>query len=758
MGQSLSPRPPPRALVRSAVLLAALLLLSGVSTAASPPPHVAWVLRPDTAPLEGLPLAARIAVAGPPGAAVEVRAALAGEGVEGAQAWNGTAWVRSDRYTLRWTLDEHGRAEGWVAVRAGGLGAGPHALVVRARDAAGRPGEELRAPLAPADGTPLHASAPGAAAVGAWQGTRLVALAPTHATAGLDAPWDLEGAFALAVPDGAEVRGLDAEGRDIGAVALPAPSQVRIAALLVDPQGTDEAEFVRLRNDGPATALLIGMVLQGPGWEAVIRTGSLAPGAEAAVRRNATAYASLTGHADGVAARIGGIMQLPNAGGSLALRHGAHLLDAVSWGAAGATEGWQGDPLPVHGAGELHRRFEASDEDRASDFDPAPWKASWGSRAPWTTTAAVASFTTPTALTHALAALAEARDEVLLQVYAFTHPALAAALGDAAARGVRVRILVEGAPVGGMSREQEDLLDGLASAGADVRTIGGSGRDRYGTAHAKFAVLDRSLLMLGSENWTPSGFPEDGRGNLGWGALVRDAELAAWFADVWREDADDGRGDVAAWEPQAKRRLADPPRVPVAPSFAPSFAPATVTALLVPDNAAPVLRDLPTRAEQTLDVEALQMPLRWGDGPSPIVEGLREAALRGVRVRILLDDTPDHRAAAAALASWAAEHAAPLEARVAREARVHNKGWVLDGHTALVGSINLGEASVHRNREAALLIEGQAAQGYAAAFEADWQAAGPAAEPARADPGLLAAPLAVLVVLAVWRGRRGGRT
>lgn len=64
-------------------------------------------------------------------------------------------------------------------------------------------------------------------------------------------------------------------------------------------------------------------------------------------------------------------------------------------------------------------------------------------------------------------------------------------------------MLVDADPVGGMSARQVARLDALASAGIDVRVLGGP-RARYRFNHAKYAVIDDSALVT-TENWNPAG-------------------------------------------------------------------------------------------------------------------------------------------------------------------------------------------------------------------------------------------------------------
>ncbi|MCA1813293.1 MAG: phospholipase D-like domain-containing protein [Halobacteriales archaeon] len=508
------------------------------------------------------------------------------------------------------------------------------------------------------------------------------------------------------------------------AVLLLAPAALaapELDALLPRPASGSAGEFVRLANHAEEPAPLEGWALAS-GRRALALHGEVPAHGTWALARDADAYQAETG---ALPDAVVPLLPLADDGGSLALT-GPDARDEVAWGPMG-----MGMTLTRAANGTWTERHVGWTEAAALAFR-----------------ADVAPFTRHDALPTVLAALASARRVVEVEVYELTSLDLSAALAAAAARGVQVRILVEGAPVGGLPEGEVARLDGLAAAGAEVRTIGGSGQDRYSTVHAKFAVIDDALAIVGSENWGSTGYAPDGRGNRGWGALVRGPALAGFLADVWAQDADVVRADVRAWLGRTGEPLEAPP-----PGALPAFVAADLTALLAPDSAAPAILALPARATRTLAVEYLQLPLAWPQGPSPLVQALRDAAARGVQVRILLDGQDlDNAATAANLTAQAAARGWSLEVRTT-EFRVHNKGMLVDASLALVSSVNGGEASMLRNREAALLVEGPAVRTYAQAFEEDWSDAAPA-EAQALSPLVAAPPLFVLAALAVLRSRR----
>ncbi|PSP18666.1 hypothetical protein BRC62_02700 [Halobacteriales archaeon QH_10_67_13] len=95
---------------------------------------------------------------------------------------------------------------------------------------------------------------------------------------------------------------------------------------------------------------------------------------------------------------------------------------------------------------------------------------------------------------RARALLETAEERILLAGYTLTSRPVVEALRAAHDRGVRVRVLVEGDPVGGMSSRGAAALNALDRAGIDVRVVGGD-RARYEYHNPKYAVVDDRALV-----------------------------------------------------------------------------------------------------------------------------------------------------------------------------------------------------------------------------------------------------------------------
>ena len=136
-------------------------------------------------------------------------------------------------------------------------------------------------------------------------------------------------------------------------------------------------------------------------------------------------------------------------------------------------------------------------------------------------------------------AINQASDEVLLNVYELSSPEIGGLLTSAHARGVDVKILVEGGPVGGISQQENEVIRNLNKNGVPVNVMISSADAPapYRYDHAKYLVIDRRAILLTSENFGYTGFPPSGMtGNRGWGVYINDPAVAEYFSTVFMTD------------------------------------------------------------------------------------------------------------------------------------------------------------------------------------------------------------------------------
>jgi len=194
------------------------------------------------------------------------------------------------------------------------------------------------------------------------------------------------------------------------------------------------------------------------------------------------------------------------------------------------------------------------------DYDRAPeghrWRADWGEWRPRgydprpvvrTESATVRPFVLPDSPEIPVEPLRAADDRLFLAGYTLGSERVADLLVATADRGVDVRVLVEGSPVGGFSARSARLLDRIVAAGVEVRVLDGN-PERFRFHHAKYAVADDRAIVL-TENWKASG--TGGRTNRGWGVVTgtsrssSDETVADDLAVLFREDV--AASDARAW-------------------------------------------------------------------------------------------------------------------------------------------------------------------------------------------------------------------
>ena len=543
----------------------------------------------------------------------------------------------------------------------------------------------------------------------------------------------------------------------------------------VYPNAARDDEFVELANAGGAAADLGGWSLTDREATATFPPSTwLEAGGRLLATRNATSYAEDERRpADftydrGVARRMeGGVPLLANAGDEvLLLDPTGRVADAFVYGASTyAGEGWDGKPAPAPGRGEIATRATSAagweDHDNASDWDGLrPFRLGQSSFDP----SPVDIATEPVVLVspddgrgRMLSFLASAERTLEAAVYTLTSEAIASVLAERARAGVRVRVLLEGSPVGGVEDREQWLVGVLLDAGAQVRFLSG-GLDavkRYRYLHAKYAVVDGAGVLVSSENFGDSGFPARGEdGNRGWSVIVEDLALARQLWEVFEEDFDPSRADSVP----ATGMEGPSPEAPAVLPWSPAAASGARTARLVvgPDDALAddaVLGRFAS-ARRRIWIEAFYADDPWGDRPNPFLEAAFAAAHRGVSVRILMDgsgwseedETTSNELLSATLNDRARREGVDLEVRVLPPTgpveRVHNKGAVVDGEVALFSSMNWARGSATENREMGVLIEDAAvASRLEETFLQDWEGrlVSPSDGIVIADPGTLLA-------------------
>lgn len=390
---------------------------------------------------------------------------------------------------------------------------------------------------------------------------------------------------------------------------------------------------------------------------------------------------------------------MAQSGETIRLHRGSRLVDKTTYERASQGERW----LLTDGGWEWRARGATAFEARDLPAERAT------------------AFTLPDSPEVPIETLREADDRLYLAGYSFSSEPATEALIAAHERGVEVRVLVDGTPVGGQTEAEAAALDRLVANGIEVRVFDGP-TARYRFHHPKYAVVDDRALVL-TENWKPSG--TGGKASRGWGIVVEGESVANELATVFEADA--GWEDTAAWDRSLAGELVE--EEAASGDFESEFHTVTsdvesVRVVTAPDNAEEETIALVRGAEESIRIKQVTIA-----HDHAFLQEAVAAAERGVEVSILLDSSWYVEAENRELVRWLEDQAEsgelPVEARLVESdafAKVHAKGIVVDDRRTMVGSINWNANSVENNREVALVVESEGvARHFAAVFDADWE-------------------------------------
>ncbi|MEQ1507271.1 MAG: phospholipase D-like domain-containing protein, partial [Myxococcota bacterium] len=122
-----------------------------------------------------------------------------------------------------------------------------------------------------------------------------------------------------------------------------------------------------------------------------------------------------------------------------------------------------------------------------------------------------------------------AQRSIDVAVFYLTHKGIAQDLIDAHLRGVAVRVIVDGSSATNAYSKHEVLR--LAGIPVKVEDFGGK-------MHAKSAVIDGSIVIGGSMNWTNAGEDGNDENTVVVRSAVHAAQYQQWFDRLWAEIPD----------------------------------------------------------------------------------------------------------------------------------------------------------------------------------------------------------------------------
>ena len=491
-----------------------------------------------------------------------------------------------------------------------------------------------------------------------------------------------------------------------------------------------------------------------------------------------------TASATGTVVRLTGDLALTNGGGRIQLFNARNqLVDSLLYGAESEpVAGWHGVAAQLYtrgdipSSGQIWQRKRAPltglpvDSDQATDWGGDLADLAWGRQARlpgwqgWddnslarpATGVAQATVTVavgPEGLYQPLADLFNgATASIDLSLYTFEQVELANILAAAAARGVQLRLLLEGSPPGGISDLQKWCVATMVAGGGQVRYLATTAdapngyRPRYRFLHAKYGIIDGRQSFNGTENVSynamplPSTIPVGGRRGF---YLLTDAApvisaLQRLFAIDW---APERFYDLQPFDPTHAKYGGPPPdfTFPAVETYTVNASPfgqaVTVSGLanfqivsapentIRPDTGLAQLLAQAGAGDEIMTVQLYEHKY-WGDGvsnpiadPNPRLAALIAAARRGARVRLLLDRFFDdegalrsNRATVAYVNAIAGAEGLDLGARLGNPTQggIHAKVLLIRvgaAHWSAVGSLNGSEVSHKLNREVVLLTD-----------------------------------------------------
>ena len=410
---------------------------------------------------------------------------------------------------------------------------------------------------------------------------------------------------------------------------------------------------------------------------------------------------------------------LADSGDELSLMNGSVLADSVCYGRSSGTDGWYGEPVDTSSGRYLLRI--GGDTGRAADWiSTKPGWINESADALPSFQAEVGLFTFPESRgIPVMESIAGACSTIDISIYLITSTELISLLCQKSESGVRVRVLAEGFPLGTDLSKEISLLRSLQDSGGEVRFINstGFGDDRYNYLHNKYAVIDGSVTVMTSENWTSGNLGE--YGNRGWGAVIRSGGFAAYMERVFENDFSSEWGDVSgllALYPNSNP-CRDLPAVEIGHSET-FLCSATVTPVLSPDNSFAMMERFMGGAGERLYAEQMDLgsDLAVVSGDSPVA-WMASAAERGVDTKFILDssqsDSSKHVSYTELISSATAVQAVSKDGSE-KYSLIHNKGVIADDRVWL-GSVNWTSSSFLCNRETAVIIDSPEAAGFFAA-------------------------------------------
>ncbi|ACU60941.1 phospholipase D-like domain-containing protein [Chitinophaga pinensis] len=294
-----------------------------------------------------------------------------------------------------------------------------------------------------------------------------------------------------------------------------------------------------------------------------------------------------------------------------------------------------------------------------------------------------------------------------------------------------------------VSTNDETIEETLRESWGDRLTfvrasVSGPNRIFNNSYHTKVAVRDSNAFWLSSGNWSPNSQPDVvpgadqfpyRKGNREWHVIIEDAPLAVMYEEFIRYDMEQA-AQVGA--PEAAPIMPDllipasfleqeagviQPFPFEAQTFASSGTPVKVKPLMSPDNYAEELLTLIESATKSLYLQFSYIRQPSKEVFDHIIDAIAQKMKEGIDVRVLVssNQNADHSDLLIAKRGWKRSMFRK------QSAKMHNKGVLVDGKIAVVGSNNWSTDGTQYNRDTSLVFYSRPiAQYFTKVFLFDW--------------------------------------
>ena len=457
-------------------------------------------------------------------------------------------------------------------------------------------------------------------------------------------------------------------------------------------------DYVCIENFGSASLNLNNYFLTDfEGYLAL--NGTIKPHQKMYIAENSTSFYKFFGfHPDWTYSeiRVNGTFSLSNSGDTVAIVNSKGLVDLVAYGNINYTgPGWQGNPVNVH-QGYVIRRCCPVDTNTSEDW-LTYHKIGQSDFSPISDFARIEVFALPDSRGEILRFIRDTKSTLEIEMYTMTSSNIGSVITSLLDRGVSVRILLEGSPVGGIPELEKVLVQSIYEHGGRIFfMVNGNGRyNRYTFVHTKFIVRDGESVMILTENMDLSSLSPCG--NRGYGVIIHSRKIAKYIEGVFQDDIKtvqdivEYRGEYSnlsaniAGDIEYRRNM-----------FSPLNISANLTLVLSPDYAYSLLRNF-VDENRRIDVEALYLkgyPLSLIYPKASRI--LVEHPLKGYDMKKFNAD---------------AKYLKHLHAKL-----------LIGDRSVFVGSMNFGNNSLWKNRELSVIIEDpHAVKFFRKVFDYDWK-------------------------------------